>query len=177
MAFMKKHHFLQIDFISTVKLSSADTRKLKYWLGLASEVTEILVKRGVFLSPADSLKVSLLICGDQKIKNLNQSHRGKDKVTDVLSFPAQDNLRKNKLTKLNGKEELFLGDLAICFPQAKRQAQKFEIGLWDEFIHLFFHGLLHLIGYDHEISRKEEKLMQDWEDLALDIFSKIKKGA
>jgi probable rRNA maturation factor len=59
----------------------------------------------------------------------------------------------------------------------RQQAKQFNISYMDEFIHLFFHGLIHLMGYDHEISEEEERLMQLWEKLALDNFSKKKKGA
>lgn len=131
---------------------------------------EKLVKKSLIKSSPQVLRVSLLLCGDSRIKMLNREYRGKDKVTDVLSFPAHESLRKSDAGK-----EIFLGDLAICWPQNKRQAQKFKISSMDEFIHLFFHGVLHLMGYDHEVSQKEEKIMQSYEDLALELFSKEKR--
>ncbi|HXH75826.1 MAG TPA: rRNA maturation RNase YbeY [Bacteriovoracaceae bacterium] len=167
MASMKKHPFLQVEYQSTVKLSPADEQKLKLWLSHASQVAEKLASEGLTPKKITSLKVSLLICGDTRIKVLNRDHRNKDKVTDVLSFPSNEPFVFGP----------FLGDMAICMPQAKRQAKEFKIGIWDEFIHLFFHGLLHLIGYDHEISLAEEKKMQKWEDRALELFSKKRKGA
>lgn len=167
---MKRHQFLLVDWHSSVKLTSVQQQKLKTWLNLASIVTEQLVQKGLVLGKVNSLSVSLLICGEKRIRQLNREHRQKDKVTDVLSFPAHEDLRKKK-----AQGEIFLGDLAICFPQARRQARKFKIGEWDEFIHLFYHGLLHLAGYDHEVSAKEEKVMQDWEDLALELSSRMKK--
>lgn len=172
MSTMKKHLFVNIDFQSTVKLTSSETREMKKWLDAASPVIEELVAKKVMASRPQSLSLSLLVCGDSRMRKINKEFRGKDKVTDVLSFPAHENLRKNMVKD----SELFLGDIAISLPQAKRQAKEFKIGTFDEFIHLFFHGLLHLMGYDHEISGKEEKLMQKWEDLALEIFSK-KKGS
>jgi len=102
---------------------------------------------------------------------LNREFRNKDKVTDVLSFPAHEHLRGDHSLE----KELFIGDLAICASQARRQSQKFKISFMDEFIHLFFHGMIHLLGYDHEISAKEEKIMQRWEELALKKFSAVKK--
>lgn len=173
MSFMKKHPFLQVEYQSTVKLTSTEQRQLGRWLLIASEVMEHLIKRKIIpVKKLTSLHVSLLICGDSKIKGLNKDHRHKDKVTDVLSFPAFEDLRK-----MNSSGSLFLGDLAICHSQTKRQAKEFKISFMDEFIHLFFHGMIHLMGYDHEISKNEEKLMQKWEEEALKKFSEIKKGA
>ncbi len=170
---MKKHPFLQVDCLSTVKLSAAEKKKLDKWLVMASVVLEHLFTEKIIPSTKPhSLQVSLLICGDAKIKELNRHHRQKDKITDVLSFPAQENLRKSK----SQIHHLFLGDLAICHQQTKRQAKDFDITYFDEFIHLFFHGVIHLLGFDHEVSAKEEKLMQKWEKIALDKFSKIKNG-
>jgi probable rRNA maturation factor len=151
-------------------LSPAQIKKLKLWIDLASEVVEKLIHKDLLPGKINSLSISLLICGEKRIRDLNREYRQKDKVTDVLSFPIHENLR----TTFN-RGDLFLGDLAICFPRARKQAREFKIGEWDEFIHLFFHGILHLMSYDHEVSEKEELLMQDWEDKALDLFSKLKK--
>ena len=173
MLFMKKHPFLHVDCLSTVKLSAAEKKKLDKWLVMAGVVLEHLFTEKIIpVIKPNTLQVSLLICGDAKIRELNRTHRKKDKVTDVLSFPAHENLRKTKISF----QDLFLGDLAICHQQTKRQAKKFDISYFDEFIHLFFHGIIHLMGYDHEIGPKEEKLMLKWEKIALDKFSEIKSG-
>jgi probable rRNA maturation factor len=71
--------------------------------------------------------------------------------------------------------EIFLGDLAICHRKIIEQARDFDITYWDEFIHLVIHGMIHLMGYDHEISPTEERIMQEWENVSLNLFSKIKK--
>lgn len=171
---MKKHPFLSVDYHSTVRLTPAEKRQLDKWLGLAGNVLEQLFRKKIIPAPkTKGIQVSLLICGDSRIRELNKQHRNKDKVTDVLSFPAHEDLRINKTSET----QLFLGDLAICHQQTKRQAKKFKIGYMDEFIHLFFHGVIHLLGYDHEISEEEEKLMQKWEEEALKKFSEQKKGA
>lgn len=175
MAIMKKHPFLTVDFNSTVKLSTADKKTLEKWLNWASPVVESLMKDGLLpkakFKNVSEIQVSLLICGDARIRELNREYRQKDKVTDVLSFPAHEDLRVASYKE----STLFIGDMAICHQQTKRQAKEFEIGYWDEFIHLFFHGILHLVGYDHEISPAEEKLMEKWEQIALKKFSETKK--
>ncbi len=176
MALMKKHPLLKVDFLATVRWSAQDQKHLLRWLDLSGEVLADLTRRG--LLPSAALKdlkvihVSLLLCGDARMRRLNRDFRKKDKVTDVLSFPSHGNLRSST----SSGEEIFLGDLAICHPQILRQANEFSIGYWDEFVHLFFHGLFHLLGYDHEASRKEELVMQEWEDRAIELLGK-KKGA
>lgn len=175
MGHMNRHQLLEIDINSSIKWSSSELKQLKLWLNRASIVTEKLIEEGVIKGAPGPKKihVSLLLCGDAKIKKINRNFRQKDKVTDVLSFPSADDLLKNwKKETVNG--ELFLGDLAICIPQAKRQAKEFNIGFWDEFVHLFFHGLLHLWGYDHERSLKDEKIMQKWEDRSMELLSSLK---
>jgi rRNA maturation RNase YbeY len=172
---MKKHLFLDVDYVSTVGLTQKEHAQIKSWLILASGVMQKLVAQKMLKDfSVEKLQLSLLICGDSRMKVLNREHRQKDKVTDVLSFPSTENLRFAKSLQ---KGPIFLGDLAICWPQAKRQAREFEIGLFDEFIHLFFHGVLHLMGFDHELSQREENIMSKWEKLALDEFSKLKKAS
>ena len=178
MASMKKHPSLEIDYRSTVKFSSQEKKKLELWLKYSSRVVEKLLSekiiplKGINLS---TVRVSLLICGDSRMRGLNREYRGKDKVTDVLSFPSAEGLRAGSIKNYVVGGEMFLGDLAICNEQTKRQAKRFSISYWDEFIHLYFHGILHLLGFDHELSSKEEKLMQKWEERALKIFSETKK--
>lgn len=177
---MKKHDrvspaFLEVDFHSTVKIPAAKTREIQKWLNLASPVVERLIKNRILPGFKGHLVyVSLMICGDSRMKKLNSQYRNKDLVTDVLSFPSQENLRSQKKII---QHEIFLGDLAICHSRIQKQAREFSIGYMDEFIHLFFHGLIHLMGFDHELSKTEEKLMQKWEKKALAEFSKIKKGS
>lgn len=174
---MKKHPFLRVDYHATVKLSDAERIKLDKWLKIAGKALKALFEEGILpktkFQSIEVVEVSLLICGEKKIKELNREHRDKDKITDVLSFPAHEDLRKSNYVG----SHLFLGDLAICHQVTRRQANEFEITYWDEFIHLLFHGLIHLMGYDHEASAKEEKLMERWEKIALDKFTEIKKGS
>ena len=180
MAIMKKHAFIQVDFQSSVRLSASEKHKIANWLKMASGVIEILIKNhkiihSSWLKDTSCIKVSVLLCGEAKIKQLNSEYRNKNKVTDVLSFPSFNSLRRAKEKGDFTTEELYLGDLAICHSRTKQQARDFKISYWDEFIHLFMHGIIHLLGYDHELSQKEEKVMQNFENLSLDMFSKAKK--
>lgn len=79
--------------------------------------------------------VEVAVVGDKKIQTLNKKYRGKNKVTDVLSF-----------SWLSGD---FLGQIFICYPQIVRQAKEYEISVDEEFARMLVHGLLHLVGHDH----------------------------
>lgn len=107
------------------------------------------------------------LIGDCKMKTLNREYRGKNKTTDVLSFPIFENLRCAKDLPIGALE---LGDVFISLPVLKKQAQDFQVSEENEFIHLFVHGFLHLLGFDHEISEKEEKLMEGHEKELIQII-------
>lgn len=90
-------------------------------------------------------EISLLMTDDETIRQYNKEYRNKDMATDVLSFPMED--------------EIVLGDIAVSFDTAKRQAEEAEINIDREVAFLFIHGLLHLLGYDHETSEEDEAKM------------------
>lgn len=117
------------------------------------------------------VEVSLSLCGNAKIRSLNKEYRGKDYATDVLSFQLHDSLRTDEDFFFFDKI-LNLGDIIISREVAKKQAREFEITYEQELLHLFVHGLLHVLGYDHEISDAEEKIMNKFEE---QIVAKIYK--
>jgi rRNA maturation RNase YbeY len=82
--------------------------------------------------------VSVLFCGDTRMRTLNRKYRRKDRSTDVLAFPA------------GGGGEPLLGDIVISVPYASRQARRRGEPVSREIERLLVHGLLHLSGYDHE---------------------------
>lgn len=88
-------------------------------------------------------EVHVLLADDATLRRLNLQFRGKDKATDVLSFPASET------TTFHGDKKL-AGDLAVSLETAARQAKKFGHTLKDEVRVLVLHGLLHLAGFDHE---------------------------
>src|SRR5712691_1650118 len=95
--------------------------------------------------------VTVMVTGSREIRRLNSRFRGKDRATDVLSFPA--------LGLVNG----FAGDIAICLDIAARNARALNHTIAEEVRILALHGILHLAGYDHEgdggeMARKEESL-------------------
>lgn len=99
---------------------------------------------------ADRIEVSLTFVGSTEIQELNQIYRGKDEVTDVLSFPQYDSAEG-----LPEEGQLLLGDVVICTEQALLQADDFGHSDERELVYLFIHSILHLLGHDH--MREEEK--------------------
>jgi len=138
-----------LDIKTTVK-----TKVSKSFIGkIAKQVLDIVgIKKGV--------EISLLLVGENKIRTLNRRHRGQNRVTDVLAF-SQIESRKHFVAPKIGF--LPLGDIIICYPQAKRQAKRFGHSVLTEVAILFTHGLLHLLGMDHEISQRRAKRMMELE--------------
>jgi probable rRNA maturation factor len=89
--------------------------------------------------------LSLTLVGDEAIRVLNRDHRGKDRATDVLSFPMHAS------ETWNGQQpERLLGDVVISVDTARRQAAAYDASLQDELYRLLIHGILHVMGHDHE---------------------------
>lgn len=123
---------------------------------LRQKILKILTLIGV---PKTDLDITFV--GDASIRKLNHQFRKKNKVTDVLSFPLYE---KKEAQKGGG----FLGDIVVSLPCAKRQAKARGVKLEEELIFLIIHGTLHLLGYDHEKSAREAKVMQKMEKKILD---------
>ena len=99
-------------------------------------------------------EISILFVGDQGIRDLNHRFRGVDRSTDVLSFPQLF----EGLPEASGT--LILGDVAISLETALRQTKKHGLSLEEELTLLLIHGILHLLGYDHEVSDHEDERMR-----------------
>lgn len=104
-------------------------------------------------------EVSVLFTDNNEIQTLNRDFRGKDKPTDVLSF-----------SQLEGPEQAMgtsLGDIVISEEYAQQQAKKLKVQYEEEIARLLIHGLLHLIGYEHENVSKTiaRKMFSRQEDL------------
>ena len=105
-----------------------------------------------------AFEVSVLITTNQMIKKLNLKYRKLNKPTDVLSFPAYS---KQELIKLKASKQMSnLGDIVIAHQLAKSQAAEYGHSLKREISFLFVHGLLHLLGYDHNNKADEKKMFK-----------------
>lgn len=111
-------------------------------------------------------EVSVSFVKNSEIKNLNKIYRNKDSVTDVLSFP---------LTSEDGTVEINpdtnavqLGDIVISLETAVKQAQNYGHSLEREIGFLTVHSMLHLLGYDHETSQLDQRIMREKEESVLE---------
>ena len=98
--------------------------------------------------------VAVLLTGDEAVARLNQSFRGKEGPTNVLSFPASEHADNH------------LGDIAVAWGVVEREAAEKRISVEDHLRHLIVHGFLHLQGYDHQDDDEAEH-MEDLERRAL----------
>lgn len=96
-------------------------------------------------------EVSLLFCDNEGIRRLNLSYRGKDKPTNVLSFPAGP-------VPAPPGHGVFLGDIAIARETVVEEAVEQGKPVRDHTAHMIVHGLLHLLGYDHETPEEAEAM-------------------
>ena len=93
-------------------------------------------------------KIALVLTGDAEMRALNLYWRGKDAATNVLSFPADDDI----------SEPGFLGDIVLAYETVEREAREQGKSLGDHVTHLVVHGVLHLIGFDHEDDAEAERM-------------------
>ena len=96
----------------------------------------------------ENQELSVLLANDRKIRTLNKQYRGQDRATDVLSF-SQNEEEENK------PNSPLMGDVVISTETAKRQAAEHGLTLEEEIVLLLIHGILHLLGFDHERSDEE----------------------
>ncbi|ANX00544.1 rRNA maturation RNase YbeY [Thermoclostridium stercorarium subsp. leptospartum DSM 9219] len=113
--------------------------------------------------------VSVLLVENDEIRRINAEYRKKDSVTDVLSFPMLDMEDGSFITEPTEIDmddgKLFLGDIVISVPRAIEQAENYGHSVERELAFLTVHGVLHLLGYDHNIPEREEKMKKRQEEI------------
>ena len=102
---------------------------------------------------------SIVFIGDEKMQELNKKYRNMDKTTDVLSFAFEDN------ENMHYNEFRILGDIYISIPKMIEQAKQYNFKEERELTFLVIHGLLHLLGYNHEEPNEETVMFSLQEDL------------
>lgn len=108
--------------------------------------------------------VCIGLVGDTRMRRLNRTYRNQDRTTDVLAFAYRE--------ARTGVSPL-LGDVVISVPTARLQAKACNHSLDEEVLRLLIHGVLHLVGYDHERSRRQARRMQRKETELLETFSPL----
>lgn len=114
----------------------------------------------------------MLLTDNAGIQKLNKLYLKKDRPTDVLSFPMWDfnpELCKGVMPYAPTNSELILGDIVISVETAKTQARKVGVTLNHEMARLLIHGIVHLLGFDHEKGRKEALMMKKEEKRLMKI--------
>ena len=121
-----------------------------FWLPLALKAAEAAIAESAFPDLADadrSVEISVTLTGDEEVRALNAKWRGKDKPTNVLSFPMAD---EHDLMRANvSSAELLLGDIVLARGVCEAEAADKGVTVEDHATHLMVHGTLHLLGYDH----------------------------
>ncbi len=125
---------IQLHFLNESEYQADEALFTPYLLRLESVIPNLLYT-----------EVELLLTDNAQIRELNKTYRGKDAPTDVLSFSLADEKR--------------LGQIVISVERAEEQAEELGQALQDELQFLFVHGLLHLLGYDHETPEEEAQML------------------
>lgn len=102
----------------------------------------------------DGTGLALVIAGDELLHSLNREHRGVDAPTDVLSFGAEE----GEEIPLGEDQPRYVGDIVISVETAARQASEAGIALDAELAHIVLHGVLHLLGWDHETPEDDAEM-------------------
>lgn len=109
------------------------------------------------------VELSVLLVGDRAMRTLNRRYRSKDRTTDVLSFSFREGMHGSVQSQM-------LGDIVISLPMAERQACEVGESVDREIDRLLVHGLLHLLGYDHERGERDARRMRNRERTLLEML-------
>ena len=117
------------------------------WTDASADVEAVVEKAAqAVLNSRGEGSITILLTSDPEIQSLNARFRGKDYATNVLSFPAPESAAPH------------LGDIALAYGVCAREAQAQGKSLRDHLMHLTAHGVLHLLGYDHETDAEAEEM-------------------
>lgn len=139
------------------------------WADLADRAVRSAASAGDYAALIDGgpvVEVSVKFTSDSEVRSLNAAYRGKDKPTNVLSFPMFEAALLPSLTATDGGEAL-LGDIVLARGVCAREAAEKGVSVADHATHLVVHGMLHLLGYDHEQGDEAAEAMEAIERAAL----------
>ena len=134
-------------------------------------VQNVLQQAADLLELGPEVEISVLLVDNETIRSLNRDYRNKDAATDVLSFPMEEAMDgEPEPAVIGGPTERLLGDLVISVEMAVAQAAEYGHSVERELAFLSVHGLLHLLGYDHELGVEAEAAMQAEEKRILSVL-------
>jgi len=129
------------------------------WSDIVQAAAEAAVAESAFPELVDSprqVELSVRLTGDDEVRALNAQWRGKDRPTNVLSFPQLEPRQLEQVEEAG--PELILGDVVLARGVCEREAQEKGVSLDDHAAHLVVHGTLHLLGYDHDSDDAAEEM-------------------
>ncbi len=144
------------------------------WADRAARAALSMARRGP-VGRSGPVEASLTLADDALLQELNRRYRGRDKPTNVLSFPAVDVAAWPRVDQGEGEEDALpalLGDVVIARQVALHEAREQGKTMRDHLCHLVVHGMLHLLGYDHE----EERDAEEMERLEVEILATLGVG-
>lgn len=152
MIIKKKSQMVKVNLVIDHKNWKFKYPKLN--LFLTKSIKKILLS--IFSSYKTNFEISILLTGSKNMKNLNKKFRKINKDTDVLSFPAEEKDFFNK--DLKSKKKVYLGDVALSYQYIEAITKKQKTSFDDYFKKMLVHGLLHLIGYEHNSFKNYKKM-------------------
>ena len=142
------------------------------WETLASGAVEAAIRATPDAALASSeayVEVSVRLTSDEEVHALNRQYRGKDKPTNVLSFPMVQPDLLETVSQNSDDGELLLGDIVLAHGICAAEAAEKGVPLEAHTAHLIVHGVLHLLGYDHQGSAEAEEM----ESLERDVMARL----
>jgi probable rRNA maturation factor len=139
------------------------------WDALATRAAEAALRETPYaewLGWPTAIEVAVRLTSDDEVRTLNAQYRGKDKPTNVLSFPMVQPDLLETVTQNSDDGEVILGDIVLAHGVCAAEAAERGVSVEDHATHLIVHGVLHLLGYDH-MGDAEAEAMEDMERAAL----------
>ena len=154
---------------------TADIKSLMEEAALAAvrfEFEDDLNECGLRTDSVDA-EIGVTVVSADEIRELNREYRSNDSVTDVLSFPQYDDMDELAAALTENDDTVLIGDVVICYDRVLSQAEEFGTGVTREFVYLFTHSVLHLLGYDH-MQEDERREMRGREEDILRVIGVTK---
>lgn len=148
-----------------------DNRQKKITIDEAMEalVVQVVNKVLAYEECEEEYEVSISFVDNEEMRSLNNEYRGIDKATDVLSFPMvefiEDELYEEDENAEYIEEEIALGDIVVSMEKALEQSEEYGHSFNRELAFLLVHGMLHLLGYDHEDGASEGEMFDKQEEI------------